>query len=151
MAEKIAESDFERPSEIWTYRARANPYSGHDFGIVDGDTYDLVVDLGFRMLSTQRVRAQHINTAETYGVSRDSTEYQVGMEQMQFTREWIRDAAEYAQLTDDVPSEWPLLVRTERRTGKYGRWLASIYDWRGHSLEAAIVDEFGEEYLSESG
>ncbi|WP_306052043.1 hypothetical protein [Natronococcus wangiae] len=149
MVNRISEADFERPTDIWTYRARPDQDSTHELGVVDGDTYELVVDLGFRTMAGIRVRAMHINTAETHGVSRESDEYQIGIQQTQFVREWIDDTIEYAQSAEDVPREWPLLIRTERQTGKYGRWLAELFDWRGKSLETAIINEFGDDYISD--
>ena len=34
--------------------------------IVDGDTMDIVIDLGFKITTNQRIRLKGINTPETY-------------------------------------------------------------------------------------
>ena len=43
--------------------------------IVDGDTIDVVIDLGFKITTNQRIRLAGINTPETYNVKKDSEEY----------------------------------------------------------------------------
>ena len=39
--------------------------------IVDGDTYDFKVDLGFHTFTRIRIRMIGVDTAETYGVAKD--------------------------------------------------------------------------------
>jgi Kyanoviridae endonuclease len=34
--------------------------------VVDGDTLDLIIDMGFKMTTNQRIRLANINTPETY-------------------------------------------------------------------------------------
>ena len=38
--------------------------------VVDGDTIDVVIDLGFKVTTHQRIGLQGINTPETYNVKR---------------------------------------------------------------------------------
>lgn len=47
--------------------------------VVDGDTYEITVDLGFKITHSFRVRLEGINTSETYGVSKESLEYTHGI------------------------------------------------------------------------
>jgi micrococcal nuclease len=96
--------------DIWTFRARP-------LNVVDGDTIDLEVDLGFRARKTIRARLSGIDAAETYGVSTDSEEYERGHQQTEFAQQWIGE---------HNTGRWPLLIETETDTGKYGRWLARI-------------------------
>ena len=51
--------------DTWTFRARP-------FTVVDGDTVDLEVDLGFRARKTIQARLSGTDTAETYGVSTEN-------------------------------------------------------------------------------
>ena len=139
--------DFEPPEDVWTYRACPSYFSDHHYGVVDGDTYDLIIDGGFHLYAAPRVRSLALDTDETYGVAHDSEEYKRGKDQSDFVIKWIADAMSHAQAADDVPNHWPLLVRTERDTGARGRWLAEVYDWRGNSLAEDMVDEFGERIL----
>lgn len=85
--------------------------------VVDGDTMDLTVDVGFRTYKKIRVRIRDIDTREIYGTEKDSEEYQVGMEQKEFAEEFL-----------DREGEWPLTVRTmHEERGKYGRWMAILF------------------------
>ena len=47
--------------------------------IVDGDTMDVVIDLGFKVTTFQRIRLAKIDTPETYSVKKNSEEYKKGM------------------------------------------------------------------------
>lgn len=127
---------------MWTFQARPDPTSRYEMGVYDGDTYHLVFDQGFRTMRAESVRAMHIDTAEIQMANSDYERSQA-LAQRDFVREWMRDAEEYHD------GEWPLLVRTEQSTGKYGRWLCHVYNRREESLEAALIDEFGDEYLAE--
>lgn len=117
----------------WQYRARVAE-------VVDGDTFDVVFDLGFDIEMERRVRLLGIDTAEIHFVSHDSEEYERGMAQKEFVEEWVRS-----------DEEWPLLAKTERdQKGKYGRYLADLYDPDEKTfLSDALVDEFGDEVVYE--
>lgn len=112
----------------WQYHARVED-------VVDGDTFDLIFDLGFRTYSHQRVRLIGVDTAEIYGVSHDSEQYERGTAHAEFVKEWFIEAE-----TDRL---WPLRVETARDTGKYGRWLCNVErTLDNESLSKALVDEF---------
>ena len=119
---------------LWEYQADV-------VEVVDGDTLDLRIDLGFGVMLTgdeARVRLQGINTAEVFGVSEGSDEYQAGQAHKMFVEEWVAAAP---------PRELPFLIRTEKddKRGKYGRWLADIYRRdNGASLTEALISEFGD-------
>lgn len=141
--------DFEVPDDIWTYQARPATHllSDHQYGVVDGDTYDVLVDTGFDQRTAPRIRSLALDTAEIHGVKHSSEEYSRGIEHRDFVREFMASADAHAQAMTDVPSYWPLLIRTEHNKGARGRWLAEIYDWRGNNLAQSMVDEFGEQIL----
>ena len=75
---------------------------------VDGDTVDLLVDLGFTVLVRQRFRLLGIDTPEVRGVERE---------------DGLRASA-FAEALAPVGST--VLVRSHK-TGKYGRWLGEIW------------------------
>ena len=134
-------------SDVWYFRARPDA-TDHDRGVVDGDTLDLVVDLGLRTRSNARFRLYGVDAAETYGVSHDSEQFRRGTEHKAFTRAWIADAVE----NSDYPA-WPLRVYTLREPGSFNRWLCDVLndggngdsDDGGTSLVRAMHDEFGDE------
>lgn len=94
---------------MYEYRARA-------VDVVDGDTIDVIVDLGFHITREIRLRLKRVDTHETYGVDHDSDEYRRGARETEFVEDWLPDGDE---------GDWPLVVRTNKR-GKYGRYLAEV-------------------------
>lgn len=120
--------------EPWEYRAAVER-------VVDGDTLDLRIDLGFGVILTgdeARVRHRDIDTAEIFGASKGSDEYAAGQRHKQFVEAWVTEAGD---------EEWPLLIETTKddERGKYGRWLARIERRRDRAvLNEDLVEEFGE-------
>jgi len=96
--------------------------------VVDGDTQDVVVDLGFHIQRRIRLRLAGVDTHETYGVERDSEEYRRGKRETEFVREWYQ--------LGRASGEWPLRIRTEKK-GKYGRYLATVE----RKSDGAILNE----------
>ena len=82
--------------------------------VVDGDTIDLVIDLGFKITTNQRIRLAGIDTPEIFSVDRDSAEYSRGMDAKLFVEK--RLTANNNQVT----------IETEKYTGKYGRYIGTI-------------------------
>ena len=100
-------------------------------GVVDGDTVDVEVDLGFRTYKKIRLRIKGIDTSEVYGVPKDTTEYETGVEQSAFAEEFLAGGG-----------EWPLLVKTyEEEKGRYGRWVADIFV-DGNSYAEAVLENW---------
>jgi len=100
--------------------------------VVDGDTLDLNVNLGFGVSIHLRVRLYGIDTYEIHGVKKHSDEWEKGMAAKQFVEEY---------LGLEIPSEHnhpyfvlnpnPIIIRSYNgkaiKKGKYGRWLVEIY------------------------
>lgn len=101
--------------------------------IVDGDTIDVVIDLGFKITTYQRIRLAKINTPETYNVKKDSEEYQKGMISKQYLE--LRIAA----------NNYEIQLETEKVTEKYGRYIGTI--WLADST-TALNDEMVEKGLA---
>ena len=81
--------------------------------VVDGDTVDIVIDLGFNLSKKERVRLAGIDTPESR--TRDLEEKAMGLEAKDFLTR---------RLNDGMASG--LRVKTEK-DGKYGRMLGWIY------------------------
>ena len=95
--------------------------------VVDGDTLDLDIDLGFKVHNWTRVRLANVDTPEVYGVKHSSPEYQAGLVASQKTREI-------------APVGSQCMVQTEK-TGKYGRWIATLtVDGQATSLNQQLID-----------
>ncbi|MBA1341471.1 MAG: hypothetical protein C5S40_04960 [ANME-2 cluster archaeon] len=82
--------------------------------VVDGDTLDLIIDVGFKITANQRIRLAHINTPETWRVKHESEEYKKGMEAKQFVEKRLADNNNQMRL------------RTYKNTGRYGRYIGEI-------------------------
>lgn len=120
--------------DLWQYRADVER-------VVDGDTLDLVIDLGFGVLLTgdeARVRLRDIDTAEIFGSPSGSDESAAGRQHRAFVETWVARADE---------QEWPFFVETRKddERGKYGRWLAVIIRRDdGAVLNEDLIEEFGD-------
>lgn len=86
--------------------------------VVDGDTIDLDIDLGFSVHLKERVRLLGVDTPETYGVRKDSEEYKAGM---------LAKTKVEEKLMPITQNDY-VIVETERdKKGKYGRYLARVW------------------------
>jgi len=100
---------------------------------VDGDTFYVKVP-AFNAVFTEDIRLAGIDTAEIFGVSKDSEEYQAGEEEKQFVIDWF-DAADR------------LYLLTDYEKGEYGRWIADVENQDGDRLSEVLIDEYGESVI----
>jgi len=102
--------------------------------VVDGDTIDVTIDLGFDLSIKQRVRVAGVDTPEKR--TRDLNEKKLGKD----ATYWLED-----KLDDAVNDGFDLSIRTELdkgATGKYGRLLGWLYVGNeGRSLNEQMVEE----------
>ena len=86
--------------------------------VVDGDTIDVTIDLGFDLYKKERVRVAGVDTPEKR--TRDLEEKALGYD----ATNWIKNKLEGAISGDD-----DLVIRTELvgGMGKYGRLLGWLY------------------------
>ncbi len=89
--------------------------------IVDGDTVDVVIDLGFETEITKRIRLRDIDTREISFVEEESEEYKRGMEHKGFVEYWCTE-------TRKDGGNWPfVLYSKEYNRGTYGRIIGDLY------------------------
>ena len=86
--------------------------------VLDGDTIDVIIDLGFDLAKTERVRIAGVDTPEKR--TRNLEEKALGID----ATEWLKDKLEGAIDGDD-----DLVIRTELvgGVGKYGRLHGWLY------------------------
>ena len=86
--------------------------------VVDGDTIDVTIDLGFDLMKKERVRIAGVDTPEKR--PRDLEEKALGID----ATNWMKEKLEGAIKGDDE-----LTIRTELKggVGKYGRLLGWLY------------------------
>ena len=86
--------------------------------VVDGDTIDVIIDLGFDLYKKERVRVAGVDTPEKR--TRDLEEKELGIDATNWRTE---------QLDSAIDGEDDLVIRTEidGGFGKYGRLLGWLY------------------------
>ena len=86
--------------------------------VLDGDTIDVVIDLGFDLAKTERVRIAGVDTPEKR--TRNLEEKALGLD----ATNWLKE-----KLNQTIKGEDELVVRTELvgGVGKYGRLLGWLY------------------------
>ena len=86
--------------------------------VVDGDTIDVTIDLGFDLMKKERVRVAGVDTPEKR--TRDLEEKALGID----ATNWLKK-----KLEDTIKGEDELIIRTELKggVGKYGRLLGWLY------------------------
>jgi micrococcal nuclease len=88
-------------------------YSAKVLNVVDGDTFDCMIDLGFSVHMSARVRLYGINTPESR--TKDLKEKEMGLKAKEFTKDWLtRHQTVYIRTVVD-------------KNEKYGRVLAEVY------------------------
>ena len=95
-------------------------YKAEVIRVVDGDTVDLNIDLGMRVWTRQRIRLLGIDAPEKRGDSRVEGHASLG----------------YLQ---QLLYQMPVIVRTEK-TGKFGRWLGTLYV-NGIDINQKMIDD----------
>ena len=86
--------------------------------VLDGDTIDVTIDLGFDLFKKERVRVAGVDTPEKR--TRNLEEKELGID----ATNWLKK-----ELEDVLAGDDELIVRTELvgGTGKYGRLLGWLY------------------------
>ena len=100
--------------------------------VVDGDTIDIIIDLGFDLTKKERVRLAGIDTPESR--TRDLEEKELGLEAKDFLTR---------RLEDGMVSG--LKVKTEK-DGKYGRMLGWIICGQTNINEEMVYRGYAWEY-----
>ena len=98
--------------------------------VVDGDTVDIVIDLGFNISLHQRVRIKGINSPETR--TKNVEEKIKGMSAKVFAEQWFAQSG-------------PLTVKTYKDE-KYGRLLGEFFRGTENYTETIISKGFAVSY-----
>lgn len=88
-------------------------YGATVLGVVDGDTIDLMIDLGFNIHHKIRVRLYGVNTPESRTSNKE--EKALGLKAKDFTKDWL------------TSHRWVYVNTIPDKNDKYGRILAKIY------------------------
>ena len=100
-------------------------YSATLVKIVDGDTVDVLIDLGFNISKKERVRLLGIDTPES--ATKDLVEKKLGIEAKAYTSNWFAKNTRFKLQTT--------------KEDKYGRILGVFTGLDGKTLNTRLVDE----------
>ena len=117
------------PSRLSCYNFRVTKIKR----VVDGDTIDVELDLGFDLMKTERVRVAGVDTPEKR--TRDKEEKALGIE----ATNWLKE-----KLANAIKGSDELVIRTELvgGFGKYGRLLGWLYIGDGDlSVNEIMINE----------
>lgn len=107
--------------------------------VVDGDTIDVIIDLGFDILFSSRVRLAGIDTPESR--TADKAEKALGLEAKEYLKKQLKDAK-------------TVVIRTEKMDSseKYGRILGWVYiNGESESINNKMInDGYAWGYLGET-
>ena len=108
--------------------------------VLDGDTFDCAIDLGFGILYRARVRMNGIDTPEVH--TTDTREKNLGIDALHRLQELLLQNAGAIRVLTQKPDS----------TEKFGRVLADVYIGnQGRSVNEQMVDEgFAWEYHGEA-
>jgi micrococcal nuclease len=107
--------------------------------VVDGDTIDVVIDLGFDISFTTRVRLAGIDTPESR--TKDLAEKALGLESKKYLADRLKDANNIVIKTEKINS-----------TEKFGRVLGWLYvNGEGNSLNVEMINKgYAWKYLGDT-
>ena len=112
---------------LWQFRVKSVDK------VIDGDTIDVTLDLGFNILLKERVRLAFVNTPEVRGVERPE-----GLIAKQFVIDWLKGK----QL---------MLLSDSFKPGKYGRTIGDLLVTRNEEGRTIVTRETLSGALLESG
>ena len=96
--------------------------------VVDGDTIDVIIDLGFDIMYKSRVRLFGIDTPESR--TRDKVEKKYGLLSKAYLKEQLKSGK--------------IVIKThkDRETGKFGRILGAFYIFDGEQDRQVLLAEY---------
>ena len=83
--------------------------------VVDGDTIDVMIDLGFKITTNQRIRFAKLNTPEIFHADINSPDYKKGLEAKEYVVRRLQENNNQMRLET---YKWP---------GQYGRYTGIIW------------------------
>jgi len=125
----MGESIMSESSDLYVYRARLDE-------VIDGDTFSLIVDLGFGVTIEVEAGLVGVDTAEITGPEAGGGEYEEGQRQRAFAKDYLTG--------ENATGEYPLILRSYGEARR-GRWVGDIRRVGAEkSLREALIEEFPE-------
>jgi micrococcal nuclease len=111
-----------------TYRAQA-------LRVIDGDTLELFVDLGFRNYKRDIFRLRGINTPELHAAEADTRAKALAAK----TR--LAELVAPVLMAPSLAGPWSLKITTQPDPEKYGRWLIEIETEGAVAVNTTLIAE----------
>ena len=108
-------------------------YNAKIVNVVDGDTFDLDIDLGFHITIRERVRLLGIDTPEKRGAAEEK---ELGLAVTRYVKTWLED-------------EPNCRIKSYKGTDSFGRWLVELYLPSGSSI-VDVYNKLGFNKLSDT-
>ena len=106
--------------------------------VIDGDTVEITIDVGFKQTSRWIIRFYAIDAPELRGV--DKEEKASGLMSKAFVQHWFTEAAQ--------PGRPKMYLHTIGKQDSFGRWMG-IFEYDGVSLNDLLLKEnYAEPYKS---
>ena len=93
--------------------------------VVDGDTVDVIIDVGFDIFRKERVRINRIDTPES--ITKDEYEKKLGIEAKEFVSSWLS-------------SQKTIKIKTSK-DDKYGRILGELFGDNNECLSDILLEK----------
>lgn len=98
--------------------------------IVVGDTFDIIIDLGFKITTHQRIRLQCLDSPEIYNVKKNTEEYKKGMAAQEFAQQGLE------------ANNFEVTIVPEKDTRIFSRYIAIVWLSENYvSLNKELVDK----------
>ncbi len=111
--------------KLYHYRARVTC-------VVDGDTVDVMFDMGLDTFGKRRLQLKGIDAPKILWMKEESEEFQRGMAAREFVRERVIDKQVWVKTYKD-------------KTGKYGRYLGDVFfqdeDGKHVNISTLLLEE----------
>lgn len=104
-------------------------YKAKVIRVVDGDTIEVELDLGFHTFRKEHIRLLRVNTPEVWGVKKESPEYVRGTKASAFTKYWC-----------DFADSKVTIQTIKDRKGARGRYLAEVWSAGGNNVGENLQD-----------
>ena len=121
--------------KFYTFKAKPMGTSRHSLGVIDGDTLDLSIDLGFNLFIDIRVRLAGVDTPELRKQTADGQHFK------DLCHHWIASRI--------YRSPWPLVIETSK-SDSFGRWIAKVRDLNNSCLSEYLIAEGAARYQANS-
>jgi len=114
--------------------ARFRVYRARAAHVIDGDTVDVIAELGFGAEKEIRVRAVGVDTAEIFFVGSDSEERQEGERHKAYAKSYLHG---------DGGDPLPLRLEVVGPAEDYGQWIGDLRaEGREKTLSEALIEEY---------